>query len=456
MAVDREFRIRFTGDATQLDDASKLATRGIDRLSDSTKENKQESEKATFSHRQMHQALHQISEKAPEVGIALRAMASGPAAGLVVLTVLLTKAKEGIENLDKSLTSSAWDTTKIDGIAKSIELAAIEAAKFAREMEAAAKAQQTIAEQAAAIAKIHAAEGSATDKVREAQRQFELEATESIKDPEERKRKQAEINLRYAMDKKQREDADSKFKTNESYREIANEELGQTHRAAQIEAARKRLAGLGSEKDIDTKIESEKARLEKTDKEIEEKQKRLEELQAKPWLRRSTPEQHEMTYLEQQLEQLGTLRGQQQRLVHGLEKGRSGKVIAIQSAQEELSGLESEQKASVQRTTKLRAELPTQTAVAGIEAQGRTQVTDLSIAGNLASHQITVQQAIGMIRQGTGNNVGSLIAALTELAQLMQGMQRQSPNSPEVQALWKAVNELRSQFIAQRAWIHIP
>jgi hypothetical protein len=454
--AEREVRYKIVGDASSAAEASRQAASGLDQLKQKTDESAKSSEKATFSHKDMHKAMHEIGALAPEVGIALRAMASAPAAGLAVLFTLLGKTKEGIENLNKSLTASDWDTSKLNKIQEALSGATIEAAKFTRELEAAAKAQETIAEKAEAVAKIHSAEGSATDKVHEAQKKFELAQTESIQDPEQKKAAQAQIELRYAADKKQREDADAKFKTNESYRQIANEGVFQEHNAAKIESARQHLAGLGSEKDVDRKIETEKARQEKTEKEIEEKQKRFEELQAKPWLRRSTPEQTEMNYLGQELEQLGSLRTQQQGLVHGLEQRRPGQVIAIQAAQSELSGLESEQTASVQRTRKLQEGLPTQGRIAGIEAGARDQVMATDMASELSSHHITVKQAIGFLKQGTGGNVGQLLAALTELARTMQGLQKQTPNSQEVQDLWRAVNEMNGQTTAGSRGLYGP
>lgn len=441
--ADREVRYRIVGDASSAVDASRQAATGLDQLANKTRDAGREAEKTSFSHRDMHRAMHAVGEKAPEVGLALKGMASAPAAGLAGLLILLEQTKQGIDNLNKSLTASEWDTSKIDGIEKALANATIEAAKFSRELESAAKAQQTIAEKAEAVAKIHSAEGSALDKVREEQKKFELAQTESIQDPQLKKQKQAEIELRYAMDKNRRGEADARFKTNEAHRQIANEEFFQAHNASQIEAARHHLAGLGSEKDVDSKIETEKSRLEKTDKEIDEKQKRFDELQAKPWLRRSTPEQTEMNYLGQELEQLQSLRSQQRGLVRRLEQRRPGQVIAIQSAQAELSSLESEQTASVQRTRRLRSDLPTQERIAGIEGGAGSQISAIDMASQLASHNMTVKDAIGMLRQGTGNNVGGLISALTELATTMQQLQRQTPNSGEVQALWRAVNELR-------------
>jgi len=449
MAVDREFRVRFSGDASQLNAASKEGAAGLEKVGAATEESGKASEKATFSHKDMHRALHEIGEKAPEVGTALNAMSRGPAAGLVILISLIRSTQEGIANLQKSLSTSDWDSfsSLIDGAKKSLEGAKLEASAFAREMEHAAKATQTATEKASELAKIHAAESSAMDKVRDAQKKFELAEADQITDKEEKEKRKATIELRYAADKKRREDEDAKFKINEEYRLLANEDNFQTRNAAKLEAARQHAQGLGSEEEVNKKIEIEQARLKKTEDEIAEKQKRHDELADKPWLRRSTPEEKEKDYLAQQLQQLSSIQSGQQALLRKMEQRRPGQINAIRTAGEEVKGLESDQLASATRSHKLREGLPGDERIAGIESAARNQVFMTDLASGAAGGRVGIGEA-AQAMHAAGLSQGNLTKDMSNLIQVLMQFARTNDNADlraQIKALITEVNQINER-----------
>jgi hypothetical protein len=85
MAVDREFRIRFTGDATQLNESSKESAKNLEKLGDNTEEASKKAEKHNNQHRMMHKLLHQLNEIIPGLGDALKAMWNPANAGLIAV-----------------------------------------------------------------------------------------------------------------------------------------------------------------------------------------------------------------------------------------------------------------------------------------------------------------------------------------------------------------------------------
>jgi hypothetical protein len=443
--AEREVRFRIVGDASSATEAAKQASRGLNQLKDSTQEAGKEAEKSSLSHKDMHKAMHAIGAAAPEVGLAIKSMTSTASAGLAGLLILFEQTKEGISNLQKSLTTSEWENYKsvVEGAKKGLEGLTLEAESFARAMEHAAKAAQTAAEQAEALAKIHTAESSAMDKVRDAQKRFELAQADQIKDPEEKEKKKAEIELRYAADKNRRENEDAKRKINEEYRLAANEEFFQQHNAAKLQAAREHAAGLGTEEDVNKKIDVEKGRLKKTEEEIAEKQKRFDELGDKGRVRRSTPEQHEYTYLGQQLEQLGSIQSGQQNLIRRLEGRRPGQLNAIRAAGEEVKDLEKQQSESLTRSHRLRENLPTDERVAAIERGARGEVVRIDAASQVARGNIGLGQA-GLLAQSAGAvKPNPAFAKLPQdMAQLLNEMSAFVQAVPKLQ---QAIESLRAQ-----------
>jgi hypothetical protein len=453
---EREVRYRIVGDASSAVEAAKQSSAGLNQFKDSTQAAGKESEKASLSHKDMHKAMHAIGEKAPAVGLALKAMVSGPGAALAGLLIILGETQKALENLDKSLSTSEWESYAqvVENVHKSLQGSVIEAAAFAREMANAAKSAQTAAEKTEALAKVHSAQSSAMDKIRDAQKDFELAQADQIKDPEERKKRRAEIEFRYAIDKKQRDDADAKLKITEEHRLLANEEFSQTHRGQQIAAAKNKADSLPDEKTIDAKIAIEESRKKAIEKELEEKEKRLQELESRT-LSRLVPgkdmvENYEEEILRQQVGQLRDTLGGQGTLVGKMTRARPGQIIARQAEDEEVKRLEAEQLDSVKRSTQLRKQIPADTQIAGIESNARGSVLGIGLALQVAQGNIPLSQAGLMAESAGAVKPNPHFAKLPQdMAQLLNDMGQFVQAVP---GLKKQIDELRGQIKNARIW----
>src|SRR5271165_1484758 len=117
MGDEREFKIKISGDAAELTAASEAGAQALEKTGEATKkvaaaqeEGGHAAHKGAEEHRAMHQAMHAISEESPIMGLALRAGMSPIAAVLGAALIEFHKLKQGIEELEKSLTTSQWES----------------------------------------------------------------------------------------------------------------------------------------------------------------------------------------------------------------------------------------------------------------------------------------------------------------------------------------------------------
>lgn len=399
MGVDRDYRIRIItesdpsgaqGAGSALDDLGKK-TKGA---ADANEEHSKSFLHAESSGRAFHRLLHGITEESPLAGLALRAMMDPMSAGIMAGVYAVQRLKEDIKQLEASLAVGEWESyAKItETIAAGLEKAALEAAAFHRELLATAKATESPSEAMTRMMSVVNAEIEAEEKLAKARQ--DAAAASKLEDEKDR--------LKVA----------------------AMEESLQTESQAGIRIegdlakARTKQKGLPTEETVNEKLRVEQGRLDQTRKDIDEKKKRVEEIENVPWVSRSTPQQAEMEHLKTEIiPGLESVESKQAAYVARLKKSHQTQIEAIQAANEEVRRLEGELKGTVDRIRKLQQDIPTAKKLAGIST-GERALEASPMGQTLAQGADALhwsQLHGGQIDQGHLGAVQALTSMLTKL-----------------------------------------
>jgi hypothetical protein len=371
--------------------------------------------KSTKAKQDLKGALGQLGREFPVLGAAGRLLFSPLTAAAALAFVAIRHIKEGVANLNASLTTSEWESYGSAVAAREADFAAAAsgANKLTRELEAIRTATDSASEASEKLMTVFRARQNAAERVDQAQKAAEtarVQATE--KDPVRRAEKLLEIETRYAERARRRAEESATFERNEQHRKLANEQVAVQVLDQQLEQARERQQGLRTEQEITQGIATEKGRLGAIDEEIKTKQARFDELMG-GWglgVKLDPLQNKEAWSLYAQLESLNAQRGLQAGVVKDREGRAPGLIEQWRASQENVGMLEGMQKGAQQRLSGMRGMLPTQEAVWGIEGQARgaeSQATALTrthqAAGEAQSNMAQLQAEIARnIESGKG------------------------------------------------------
>lgn len=394
------------------------------------------------AHKALHNAMHLITQQAPILGLAFRAAMSPVTAVIMAAIYAFGRLKEDINQLNASLSTASLDgyTKKVEALKASIEAAKAEFAAFQREMARAATKKDTASEGSERYLNEMKANAAAREDLAEAQKKNELDKTKEIKDPEARAAAEANIEKRYGEAKRKRTDENSIRERAELHRRIALEEHDQREAAVKLVEARKKQDALGTEEGVNSEIETSKGRVAAIDKEIAEKKARHDELAGMSWLTRSTPQEHEMDYLAEQIKQAEATKAQQQALLRKQESARPDKINQIRAAGEGVTELEGVERGAADRANALRREMPSRDRVAGIESGARAGVAiapeanrQIGEAEGIAA-RVMGGQKTNTSEQDILRSVATLVSGQNQSLQNAARMLDNAAKHPEVQS----------------------
>lgn len=329
---------------------------------------------ATKAKTQLGQAAKQLGAEFPVLG-SLGRMALNPIVGIATAGVVAIRwFKDGITALNAALTTSEFTrhTKVLEAHRQGLDNAKVAAGEFAEKMRQVRDATATASDASERLNSVMKARDSAEDKLDDARKRLELTQAGGIKDPAQRAKAEYEIEERYALRKKNREDEAARREIHEQYRKKTNEEINASLLEKRLVTLRKNAAELGTEAELDQRIAAERENLNKTEAEISSKRARVAELEDKPeWTWINPAQRQEYQVLTGQLHQLEAMRQQQAHLVIGLESAAPEKRIAIRGMASQLSMTEQMALGARQRAQGIAAMLPTQVATSFEEFRAR-------------------------------------------------------------------------------------
>lgn len=375
--------------------------------------------KATGAKQQLRQSLQLLAREFPLLGLAARALASPLTLGAAAAGLAIQRLRGDLERLNEALTASAWRDygSVVEAQREKLTAASLAADAHADAMERLRAATENASQASSRLLDVYRARMSAEERLDEARKRLEsarVEATE--RDPVRRAEKLAEIEGRYAARRRAREEEGKRFELSEQYRKAANEEAAARRAGREAEAARAAQAGLRSEAEVTARLAVEKERLAQISEELEAKQARYEELRSKGWALRSTPEQMEMEQLGVQVESLYAQREMQRGIVGRLSARAPGEIAAWRRAGARVEMWEGAERGALERAIGIRAMLPTQEAVAGIESRARTAEAGLERGARIygvtsearQSYERLLAEITSTLERGNGVNAALL------------------------------------------------
>ncbi|HRV30518.1 MAG TPA: hypothetical protein P5169_02325 [Kiritimatiellia bacterium] len=421
MAEDFQLRIRV--DASEAVEGGRSAAEALGAMGAAGQKSQAQiaagAKEATGSSRELRTVFRQLAREFPLLGMVGRALFSPLALGAAVATYAIRRLREDLQRLNEALTASAWRDygSVVEAQREKLTAASLAADAHAAAMERLRAATQTASDASARLMDVYRARMSAEDRLDEARKRLEsarVEATE--RDPVRRAEKLAEIEERYAARRRAREEEAKRFELAEQYRKAANEEVAARRAGREAEAARAAQAGLRSEAEITARLGVEKERLAQISEELEAKEARLEELRGMGWARRSTPQQMEMESLADQVEALGRQRELQRGIVGRLSARAPGEIAAWRRAGARVEMWEGAERGALERAIGIRAMLPTQEAVAGIESRARTAEAGLERGARIygvtsearQSYERLLSEITSTLERGNGVNAALL------------------------------------------------
>ena len=421
MAEDFQLRIRV--DASEAVEGGRSAAEALGAMGAAGQKSQAQiaagAKEAAGSSRELRTVFRQLAREFPLLGMVGRALFSPLALGAAVATYAIRRLREDLQRLNEALTASAWRDygSVVEAQREKLTAASLAADAHAAAMERLRAATQTASDASARLMDVYRARMSAEDRLDEARKRLETARVEAgERDPVRRAEKLAEIEERYAARRRAREEEAKRFELAEQYRKAANEEAAARRAGREAEAARAAQAGLRSEAEITARLGVEKERLAQISEELEAKEARLEELRGMGWARRSTPQQMEMESLADQVEALGRQRELQRGIVGRLSARAPGEIAAWRRAGARVEMWEGAERGALERAIGIRAMLPTQEAVAGIESRARTAEAGLERGARIygvtsearQSYERLLSEITSTLERGNGVNAALL------------------------------------------------
>lgn len=385
--ADEEFRIRITGDAADLQQASQAGATSLRNLEEAAKPAAEATGEIGMKGRDLKKVLAELGREFPILGTLGRVALNPIALAVAAATALFARLKQDIAELEEALATTEFERYG-EAATKALRGGADGAGAMRRELEGIRLAAEQAAGASERLLTVYQARQSAEERLDAARKKVELARAGRIEDPLKRAEAEAEIEGRYAARARQRAEERTRFELAEQHRRLANEQIAERMLSQRLEAAQARNEEAAR---IEARLVEERKRLAAINEDIVAKQEKLEKLE--PFDKTSpggTIRRVEIDSLRQQLEQLGALRTQQERYIGLLEVRKPAAV-----SPEYISLLEQMRSGAAARASGIAGMLPTQMAVAGIESAARRQVGGLEDLARVhaVSAQITQQRA---------------------------------------------------------------
>ncbi|GEM_PF-2502839 len=356
----------------------------------------------TGKKQELRAALSALGGEFPVVGQMARYLFNPLTAGLGIASILINKTREGIKQLEETVGITAgWESmaSAVDKGKDALAAAKLEAGAYERQLQAIATAAENAAQKSEDLLKAHQLQMSAEEKLDDARKKAEIarvDATE--KDPVKRAEKLLEIEERYAVKKRKREDDTAAFEMEQRARTLEATKAEGARLDNELAQARGKKAGLQSEEEIRARIETDKARLKAEEEAQEKRRERLEELDKKT-LDPTDTEWHERRHLRKAVEESDLTIDKQKAFIKHETKAAQTQIDQARAADEEVKRIEGERLAAEQRRKEQEREFKTAQARTAAESAARHGAAGDESFARWANAPIG-RQAMGDVQEG--------------------------------------------------------
>jgi hypothetical protein len=376
---------------------SRLAKEANDELAGSVKNVTKEeveaalkTDKLTSNKKDLKEVIKNLTRDYPPLRAAALLFLNPVTAAATLAAAAFAAIKSQIDQLNESLTTSQWEGygEAVKARKADFEAAAMGAAAFARQMQTIRDATESAATASEKVTSVFRAQMSAQDKLDAARKALEVSQANGEKDPVRKARSLLEIEERYATRKLKRDEETSRFEINEQHRRLGNEVVTAMMAETAVKAAEKKAQSMKTESQVAKELENARQRLADIEAERNAKQTRLDALSGQTFLYGTQDRQRYVLY--NQLQSLEQQKALQQGIVGKMETRGADQINAWRGNQEYIENMRGAGRNAMERANGIRAMLPTQERVAGIESEARLgearlgSATRLTEAGNQA------------------------------------------------------------------------